>query len=451
MPTDPITTFLTDAPLEDALVAAIYADRTVLDRVRDDLPPDAFTQHGIRAWYEAALIGSWDADVADYEPTRDPVGAARRLVDLSHARHLAGVAPRLSQQLLAFSRGEVSLSEVTAEFSAAAAKGAEMATPAQPLRPVSDLLADVVADARARYEHYQETGDAVMGLRTGISRLDDALGGLDAGRLTILMAAPNVGKTTLTNQIACKIAQDGTPVLFVSFENPPDDLIRKQLVRIGGFSALDVMRGRIAPDRITAAAHDLRRLVGDRLYYVGATAQTDVATIRGMAYRLKRRHPESGRVLIVIDYLQRLAAIKPPGDGRRGAGFDDLRGNVSRVIQEIRDMAIELESHVLAISSINRTGYANENSRAGLASAKESGDIEYSAEAVLILDEDKENTHSQPGMKPLRLRVEKNRFGLNGGLIPLMFDAARAQFSEIVPPSTFSGPSVNGRHASVAR
>ncbi len=303
------------------------------------------------------------------------------------------------------------------------------------------MLADVAARARQR----ALTGDAIMGVRTGLGALDEKIGGLEAGTLTVLLARPNIGKTTLCNQWAYRVAAGGDPVLFVSFENPPADLIRKHLVRLSGVAALDVLRGKVAPEHLAAAASTFRRDVGGRLYYASATAATDVATIRCLAFYILRRHRDAGRVLVVVDYLQKLAT-RPPSDGRRGAGYDDLRGNVGRVTQELRDLAGELASPVLAIGSVNRAAYNRDDARPGLHSGKESGDLEYSAETVLILADEKDAAPAPPGMTPVRLEIAKNRYGPTG-VVELMFNAAAGRFEE----RTWPAPTVNGRHAGAVR
>lgn len=414
---------LADRELEAGLVVALALAPGLVEQVRDELAGDDFADDALGALY-AALLDGRPVAVPEAAAVADVVAAARRVAALAGGRKLAGVPPLLSQRLLALQRGDATLDDVLADFADAAARGVEAATPAQPLRPAGALVGDVLADAAARHRHRQETGNEVMGLPTGLDELDRLVGGFEPGTLTVLMARPNAGKTTLVNQWGYAIAKGGSPVLYLSFENPPADLIRKHIVRIAGVPASDVLRGRAPQDRLAQAAQVFTRDVGDRLYFVAGTAATNVGAIAAMAHRIRRRHPDAGPMLIVVDYLQKLATR--PGDGPRGAGYDDLRGNVSRVSQELRDLARAVASPVLAISSVNRAAYANEKAKPSAASAKESGSIEFDSDVMLALADDDDES-SPPGLLPVRLDVLKARFGPTGG-VRLYFNGAQARF-----------------------
>ncbi len=136
--------------------------------------------------------------------------------------------------------------------------------------------------------------------------------------------------------------------------------------------------------------------------------------------------------------LQKLAT-RPGDDGPRGAGYDDLRGNVARVTQELRDLARTLVAPVLAVSSVNRAAYATDAARPTAASAKESGSIEFDADVVLALaDEKDEGAGLAPGLKGIKLDVLKNRYGPTGSLA-LVFDGARGRFDPREPVPAIGG------------
>jgi replicative DNA helicase len=417
---------LADAELEAQLVAALATQPAIVEQARDILTRDAFTDAALADAFTALLDGRPVTPPADTIPAQDPLAAAQRLADLSGGRRLAGVPAMLGGKLLDLSRGTTTLAAVLSDFTTAASQGVEAATPTMPLQPSGALVASVLADAARRADHLATTGSGIIGLRTGLDRLDEMTGGMEGNTLTVLLARPNAGKTTLCNGWAYRVAQDGAPVLFVSFENPPDDLVRKHLVRIAGLSASDVMRGRGNLSMLDAAAQVYQRDVGDRLYYVAATASTNVAAIATMAYRIRRRHPDAPPPLIVLDYLQKLAT-RPSDEGGRGAGYDDLRGNVARVTQELRDIARALHAPVLTVSSVNRAAYATDAAKPTAASAKESGSIEFDADVLLALADDKDEGNLPMGVRPVRLDVIKNRYGQTGS-VSLAFNGAQGRF-----------------------
>jgi replicative DNA helicase len=121
------------------------------------------------------------------------------------------------------------------------------------------------------------------------------------------------------------------------------------------------------------------------------------------------RSPEK-RCLLIVDYLQRLAQAR---------GFEGLRQNVSAVAEDLRDLATRLDSPVLVLSSLSRPGYEG-GKAAGIENLKESGDLEFSADSVVLLESDNK-TLVAPPKRALRLRVLKNRFGPAGQEISLVF------------------------------
>ena len=199
---------LADPAREAALIAATMADRELAARLADELAPAVFTDPAYAAAYAALVAGDpLPAGLELGSADVDPIGAAHRLRALSTAR--AGVRrlesfPAAFQSVLAGTGEASALGEVLA---AAAEAITAAGTPAQPLAPSSTLVEGVLADLAHRAKLRVETGSAILGLRTGFPTLDDKLGGLEAGTVTLLAARPNIGKTTLANQWAYTAAR----------------------------------------------------------------------------------------------------------------------------------------------------------------------------------------------------------------------------------------------------
>ncbi len=280
----------------------------------------------------------------------------------------------------------------------------------EPLMPASSLLQALFADIHERYTQRRETGLDAIGHSTGFPRLDRILGGLDRGRMSILLAAPGAGKTTFSNQVAHHIAENGVPVLYVSFENAPDDLVLKQIARIAGKSAQDIRRGRVAPTDLQVAYEAFQRGAGQRLCYMTGTSSTSIETLRTAIGQMHERHPDTHPV-VVVDFLQRLAMTSMIVG--RGSGLDDMRGRVGLIAQQLRELANDTGSHVWAISSTNRAAYNTDKATPTLASARESGDVEFAADHVITLARGKGDSLSMT-TDPYVLGVVKNRHGETG-------------------------------------
>lgn len=271
---------------------------------------------------------------------------------------------------------------------------------------------------------------------TGFTGLNDILsGGLEAGRLVGMLGAPNCGKTTFTHQVADYVANSGRPVLYVTSEDTPDALFAKTLARIGKLNYTAVLKGyETEQEKINRAlALQMDQPSVDRLRYLDATNGISLDLIKEKAQAHFARYTDEskggGPGVLVVDYLQRIArAIKTVGGMSQ-----DLREVVTLVTERLRAMALELNCTVIAIASQNRAGYGRGESGA-MASAKESGDIEYTCDVLMALSEDKEARDKRDVPRDqvgIILHVDKNRQGQRGKSLPLNFWPARQEFTEV--------------------
>lgn len=283
---------------------------------------------------------------------------------------------------------------------------------------------DSVADLLTGYLQRIQSRQAAS--PTGMGGLDNALnGGLQAKRLVTLLGAPGGGKTSLANQWAEQIASE-RPVLYVTSEDSSDVLLAKSLARIGCMNYGDVLNGR-NPEGIEKAlwAFAARESALNLRYLDVSGGMISLDELRDRAAAHFEGKPGPG--LIVVDYLQRMARAT-----KDSAGAQDLRQAVTQLTEKLRAIACNLECTVLAIASMNRqSNYSKVSDDGALASAKESGDIEYTADIMMVLTEDnaKNQRITASFIEPRILRIAKNRQGPVTS-IKLDWRADRQTFSE---------------------
>src|ERR1019366_3960336 len=257
------------------------------------------------------------------------------------------------------------------EESLARARSAAATSKAGMLLPATEVLVNVMAAAEAREVERKRTGKPVMGLLTGIRKLDERLGGLNEG-LYILGGPPAVGKTTFALQVSNVVAKD-TPVIYVTFENSAENLTLKAICARAGTNTQDVRRGTADIMHLAAVATEWIQDVTSRLAFIEGTMGLSVSDLRARALETMSRH-KRGRCLVVVDYLQLWG---------KGAityrGLETARSRVETCAAELRELAMGLKSPVLALSSQNRQmgNYGDGTGRTHLDSVKESGDLEY--------------------------------------------------------------------------
>jgi replicative DNA helicase len=289
---------------------------------------------------------------------------------------------------------------------------------------------------------------------TSIKGLDTILGGgLEPQRLMVLLGAPGGGKTTLANQIAVHAADSGRPVYYVTSEDIPFNLLAKTLARQGQIPYTAVLKG--YEDQKTKLEQALKTYqeskAATRLRYLDATMGTSLSTIRERAEAHFEQFKEGGNGILVIDYLQRLArSLSAYRDGRQ-----DLRLAVTAISEELRAIATGLDCCVIALAAQSRAsgyGAGNGAGKNALASGKESGDIEYTADTVMAIVDDEQRTMQVPWLQAKVLRVDKNRQGPAGDNCVLHLDwySERQQFTEALEveteeKDTFNSKSRGGR------
>lgn len=221
---------------------------------------------------------------------------------------------------------------------------------------------------------------------TGFKNLDKALGGgLPAAGLVTLGAISSMGKTTLALQIAEQIADSGRAALFVTIEQSAKELVAKSLSRLT--ATMDGVQYAATANEISspsiragwgerqtehlAAACEAFCKRSARLRIVEAVRQPTVSDIEAAARMFARR--EAKPPVVFVDYLQLLQS---------GNDRDDRKQAVDRNIMQLRQLARDLQTPVVVISSLNRASYST---GVTLSAFCESGSIEYGSDVLLGL------------------------------------------------------------------
>lgn len=252
---------------------------------------------------------------------------------------------------------------------------------------VKEINENKVSNSLAHYfDNLQERSAPVP---TGFSKLDASIGGGLFQKFYCIGALPTTGKTTFVMQIADYIAEHGTDVLVFALEMRRDDLIAKSVSRITytlsekqtAFSCTElditsyVRWASFSKKKLEVrdSAFDAykKRIAGNLFIYEGRRTADDIVEKVSTYKRITGRIP-----VVVVDYLQ---LIKPSAELMTATTKEQVNDAVDK-LSSLRNGTAG--SPVIVISSFNRQSYTGVPD---MDSFKESGEIEYTADALFAL------------------------------------------------------------------
>lgn len=412
---------LQDPKLERAVVRAAAVDPQAAILLAD-LPADVFTTPGLAdllgrvcsAQAAGETVPDLPPEVAAAEPAPDPAGVATALRDMLTKRIVATQGLEVAAAALQSGASAEHVLDVMEGATAKARQGLT-AVRAGEVAPLSAGIVGLLADLQVVQRARQTTGKAVVGIETGFPSLDGALNGLGRRRVYTFTGEPGVGKTTFAFSVSLRAAAQGAAVAYLDTENGEASLLLKALCWHAGASPADFERGYGDLSVLAEAARVLRPVL-DRVCIIDGRIggiTPDQLLARAAKWRAITRAAD---MLVVLDYLQKLALPAM-----------DRRLQVSAASAACRKMAATLDVPVFAISSQSRDAYRDgprdgASAGAAMATLKESGDLEYDADAVLLLTRGEGNT--------MRLRIAKNRQGESGLIFTLARHGVSGQVTE---------------------
>lgn len=245
-----------------------------------------------------------------------------------------------------------------------------------------------------QFQAYIKESEKHKPISTGFERLDEAIGGGLYPKIYIVGAEPSLGKTTLVLQIADQIADGGNDVLIFSLEMAKEDIMARSISRctyeIALKEKLDMSLpktelGVLTGSRYENYSEDEKKLISAAVEKYGEYAGYHISIYEGKHTAAKimeitEQYIKATGVIpiVVIDYLQ----IITPDEKMLKTS---IREQIDYDIDTLATMKRELKTPIIGISSFNRSSY---DELASNASFKESGTIEYTADAIITLELD---------------------------------------------------------------
>ena len=418
---------LHDADAEDAVIGGLLVANAWLDEVlAAGLATEDFYipshSHAFQAICSVVASGrAADAITVPTElarlglpgpSTADLVSAMANAPSVSRVAQYAGIVVDLARRRRLLStlldavevaRGPGSFVDVAQDVDRLVTEALAADRPDAGLRRIGEAVDDLIGRLLEGVER---------GVRTGWRDLDDLVGPLAPGSLTVVANRPSGGKSAFVQGLADHVASTGVTVLFASVEMSEDEVAKRELANRAHVPTprLRPPVGRTDLERISLTSCE----IADLPLFI-STRNHGAAGVASEARRLTRK---DGLGLVCVDYLQLLTS-----DQRERRELA-----VAESSRTLKRLAVDLDIPVVAACQLNREIEHREDRRPRLADLRESGALEQDADLVLLLHQDTDEESSTFGTT--EVIVAKNRNGPTGS-VRLVWLPERMVFADL--------------------
>jgi replicative DNA helicase len=262
--------------------------------------------------------------------------------------------------------------------------------------PLGSVMAKVIDEIEAA----RKNEGRLQHPSTGITDLDDKIGGLAPGTFIVVHAKTSRGKSAFATQLLAEFAKQEAKGLVFSYEMSSSRLSKRLLAHLSKVSLKHLIRGTLSQDEMFKLEGGIRTATGLPIYFRENCVDMNINAIRREARRAKKQF---GIGLVIVDYIQ----LVPP------ANFKDNRERqVAATSYGLQKMAQELDICVVGLAQVNDDGLLRESRAQAM-----------DADIVLGLEGDDEGERT--------LRIHKNRDG-ELGAIDLEWNGAFQTFSQMI-------------------
>jgi len=311
-------------------------------------------------------FSGWIKQATDY---------ARVIHEMYLRRELMMVSDKLSSDTLNANNEEKNAEKIIEETEKSLYDLAEKGTFSQSYLKFNTALDQTIQMATDAMRSDQ----GIVGIPTGLTDLDEKLGGLHKSDLIILAGRPSMGKTALATNIAFNASKyllsqkENSSVAFFSLEMSSEQLSTRILSEQSKIKSDDIRRGKITEEEINRYIETSRNIY-DLPLFIDETPAITIATLSNRARRIKRLH---GLSLLIVDYIQLMRSNSNRNEGRVQ--------EISEITQGLKALAKELGIPVLALSQLSRAVEQRDDKLPLLADLRESGSIEQDADVVMFV------------------------------------------------------------------
>lgn len=405
---------------QNCLLGAALIEPGLVPRVVTELSPEDFTGNGLLLYRAMADLFQRSKTGKDV----DAVAVAHYLGDTSEARTLVAQFMRSSPNLSEINR-YISMVKDRAKLSRLRSLGAELSS-AVDLDDALGTADSITGQLMGRpglvaYGPKELLESFMVRHQTDFEQIPwnlRAVGDyvrMRKGNFLILGAEPSGGKTSFALEQMWEFSKTRR-VVFMSLETDKDTVFDRMIAILTGIPMDALMKGKLTKDQLQQVA-EAEEMILKQNFKILPVADLTIPGIKAAAIGNRAD-------IVIIDYLQ---IIQLPGKKSRYE-------TITEISMGLHILAQTTGLIVIALSQVTNRDPQSQGKPLGIHSARESGQIEADADAILMLDKFVEKGLRESGCRANRvLRIVKNK---NGRLanIPLLFDGSTQRFTKAIIP-----------------
>ncbi|MEA3224754.1 MAG: DnaB-like helicase C-terminal domain-containing protein [Planctomycetota bacterium] len=204
--------------------------------------------------------------------------------------------------------------------------------------------------------------------------LSSLVPGFTPGQMVILAGRPAHGKSSLALSLLMRnfTRNDEFRALFISLEMSATDLMKRALASVTSISYTTLAREQLTGEEFAKIAKASNQ-VGAWDFLMADYIEPTPQAVRLLARKCHKVKPLN---VLVVDYIQRM----------RWPGSNPSRNEeMTKISNSLKNLAMELQIPILAVSQLNRACDTRENHRPRISDLRDSGTLEQEGDVIMLL------------------------------------------------------------------